>query len=387
MQMSTVYHLPEGWRGRGPGLFGLITQWAASISDAVSHVLSSLLCSPSALRPGSCVGHRMWILLAMTHLTLDFSTCSPLSQGLGIKLTSKSVSRSRSSWQPLWDSPNKIHWRTVSPLAHRLQNPFPPTPDNRVGIRSKVKVQKHQKSEGKEQATCKECRLRYPQMETGDPLALIAKAPKAPSSGMRGDTVRLLRRTRRQLKWDSYDKSQEGRTTTVAGFIDWGPTGTDSIDDDGKLEPNITLSTRVSTTTVATTTSTTTRLFQRTFTVVTTPEPKRLSTTRATVGETVKPPKPYGDTPGKIQRLTNDQPMWSSWLIWMSKVEKMYCFSLPECITCFTRDFNTKQTSCETPHLQCSSAGCYSNKRVVQSLAKRLHCKDTKITGLAWSHS
>lgn len=282
----------------------------------------SLLCSPSALRPGSCVGHRMWILLAMTHLTLDFSTCSPLSQGLGIKLTPKSVSRSRSSWQPLWDSPNKIHWRTVSPLAHRLQNPFPPTQDNRVGIRPKVKVQKHQKPEGKEQATCKECRLRYPQMETGDPLALIAKAPKAPSSGIRGDTVRLLRRTRRQLKWDSYDKSQEGRTTTVAGFIDWGPTGTDSIDDDGKLEPNITLSTRVSTTTVATTTSTTTRLFQRTFTVVTTPEPKRLSTTRATVGETVKPPKPYGDTPGKIHRLTNNQIMWSSWLIWESKVEK-----------------------------------------------------------------
>uniref|UniRef100_A0A3Q3XA02 AJAP1/PANP C-terminal domain-containing protein n=1 Tax=Mola mola TaxID=94237 RepID=A0A3Q3XA02_MOLML len=254
--------------------------------------------------PGSCVGHRMWILLAMTHLTLDFSTCSPLSQGLGIKLTPKSVSRSRSSWQPLWDSPNKIHWRTVSPLAHRLQNPFPPTQDNRVGIRPKVKVQKHQKPEGKEQATCKECRLRYPQMETGDPLALIAKAPKAPSSGIRGDTVRLLRRTRRQLKWDSHDKSQEGRTTTVAGFIDWGPTGTDSIDDDGKLEPNITLSTRVSTTTVATTTSTTTRLFQRTFTVVTTPEPKRLSTTRATVGETVKPPKPYGDTPHQIITIT-----------------------------------------------------------------------------------
>lgn len=142
--------------------------------------------------------------------------------------------------------------------------------------------------------------MRYSQKETGDPLAVIAEAPAALSSGSRGDTVRFLFRARRQLKWDSYDKSQEGRTTTVAGFIDWGPTGTDSIDGDDKPEPNVTLSTRVSTTTVATTTSTTTRPFQRTFTVVTTSEPKRPSTTKAPISsETVKPPKPYGETPGK----------------------------------------------------------------------------------------
>lgn len=144
--------------------------------------------------------------------------------------------------------------------------------------------------------------MRYSKVETDDPLDVIAETPLALSRGSRGDTGRLLLRARRQLKWDSFDKSQEGRTTTVAGFIDWGPTGTDNIDEDGNLDPNITLSTRVSTTTVATTTSTTTRLSQRTLTVVTTPQPKRLSTTKATVsfGETVKPPKPYGDTPGKI---------------------------------------------------------------------------------------
>lgn len=245
------------------------------------------------------MGHRLWILLAMTHLTLDFSVCSPLSQSLGIKLTPKSVPHSQPRWQPVWDTPNKLHWRTVSPLARRLLNPIPPPQDNRAGIDSKVKGHQHRKPVHKGQAACKECQLKYSQKETGDTLAVIAEAPAALSSGSRGDTVRLLLRARRQLKWDSYDKSQEGRTTTVAGFIDWGPTGTDSIDDDGKPEPNITLSTRVSTTTVATTTSTTTRLSQRTFTVVTTPEPK--STTKATVnfGETVKPPKPYGEPPGK----------------------------------------------------------------------------------------
>ncbi|KAM3618365.1 uncharacterized protein V6R79_019686 [Siganus canaliculatus] len=252
--------------------------------------------SPSALRPGSCVGHRVWILLAMTHLTLDFSVCSPLNQGLGFKFAPKSVPRSR----PLWDMPNKLHWRTLSPLASRLLNPLPPTPDNRAGTGPKVKGQKHHKPAHKGQAASKERKLTHPQMETADPLAVIADAPAVLVSRSRVDRERLLLRARRQLKWDSFDKSQEGRTTTVAGFIDWGPTGTDSIDDDGKPEPNITLSTRVSTTTVATTTSTTTRLSQRTFTVVTTPELKRLSTTKATVtfAETGKPPKPYGETPG-----------------------------------------------------------------------------------------
>uniref|UniRef100_A0A3Q3MM41 Adherens junctions associated protein 1 n=1 Tax=Mastacembelus armatus TaxID=205130 RepID=A0A3Q3MM41_9TELE len=254
---------------------------------------------PSSLRPGSCVGHRVWILLAMTHLTLDFSVCSPLSQGLGIKLTPKSVPRSRPRMHPLWDMPNKLHWRTVSPLA-RLLNPIPPPQDNRAGIGPKIKGQKHRKPAHKGQAACKECRFRYFQKQTADPLALLAEASTASAaSGSRGETVRLLLRARRQLKWDSYDKSQEGRTTTVAGFIDWGPTGTDSIDGDDKPELNVTLPTRVTTTTVAATTSTTTRPFRRTFTVVTTPEPKRPSTTKAPVNpETDKPPKPYGDTPG-----------------------------------------------------------------------------------------
>ncbi|XP_078144164.1 adherens junction-associated protein 1 [Centroberyx gerrardi] len=255
----------------------------------------------SALRLGNSVRHRVWILLAMTHLTLDFSVCSPLSQGLGIKLTPKSVPRSRPHWQPLWDTPNMLHWRTVSPLARRLLNPVPPPQDSRSGLGPKVKGQKHRKPAHKGQAACKECQSRYSQTETGDSSALVAEAPAALSGGSRGDAVRLLLRARRQLKWDSYDKSQDGRTTTVAGFIDWGPTGTeDSIDEDGKAVPNVTLSTKALTTTVATTTSTTTKVPQRTFAVVTTPQPKRLSTTRATIsfGETVKPPKPYGDTPG-----------------------------------------------------------------------------------------
>lgn len=137
-------------------------------------------------------------------------------------------------------------------------------------------------------------------METSDPLAVIAEAPVALSRG------RMLLRARRQLKWDSYDKSQEGRTTTVAGFIDWGPTGTDSIDEDGKSDLNVTLSTRASTTTVATTTSTTTRPSQRTFTMLTTTEARSTTKQPNSNMETVKPPKPYGETSGKTNRTVTE---------------------------------------------------------------------------------
>ncbi|KAM8830749.1 adherens junction-associated protein 1 [Synchiropus picturatus] len=246
--------------------------------------------SLSAVRPGIHVGHRMWLLLAMTHLTMDFSVCSPLSQGLGVKVMPKPLPRSRPRLQPIWDTPNKLHWRTVSPLARRLLSPISSPQDIRAGLGSKVKGQKFRKPPHKGQTACKECRWRNSQVESGDEGAPI-------SSRSKENPVRLLLRARREFKWDSYDKSQEGRTTTVAGFIDWGPTGTDSIDDDGKPGPNTTLSTRASTTTAATTASTT-RLFQTTSTVVTTPEPKRISTTTKSFGEAVKPPKPYGETPG-----------------------------------------------------------------------------------------
>lgn len=244
------------------------------------------------------MGHGVWILLAMTHLTLDFSACSPLSQSMGIRLTTKSVPHSRPSWQPLWESNNKLYRRTMSPLVHRLLNPA--VPDSEVGIGPMVKGLKHLKLMHNNQAACKECGLKPSEMESKDPQLVISEAPAALSHGRKGETVRLLRRTRRELKLDSYDKSQEGRTTTVAGFIDWGPTGTDSVDDDSKLELNGTLPTKVLTTTVVVTTSTTPGVFQRTFNVVTTPEPRRLSTTKATVNEgTVKPPKPYVETSGE----------------------------------------------------------------------------------------
>ncbi|XP_072305410.1 adherens junction-associated protein 1 [Eucyclogobius newberryi] len=200
--------------------------------------------SGTALRPSCSMGQRVWILLAMTHLTFDLSPCSALSPEQ-LRLTPPPAPRPRPR-----NTPSLLHWRTVGPLSRRALSPAPLPQEPR------------------------------PQAERR------RRAPhKDPS-----EVLRLLLRTRRQLKWDSI--SQEGRTTTVSGFIDWGPTGTD----EGPDERNFTTS--VSAPTLSPTTSATPRHPHRTVTVVT-QEPKHHSTTRApATGETVKPAKPYGDTPG-----------------------------------------------------------------------------------------
>ncbi|KAG7260671.1 hypothetical protein CRUP_027243 [Coryphaenoides rupestris] len=291
-----------GGGGRGGGGFVYKVELFKEItSNSVCHPVRQPLSSPpmSALRvSGSSPGHQIWILLAVAHLAVDFSICSPLSPAMGLKPQHKAVPGSRPRWQPLWDAPNMLHWRTVSPLARRLLSPVSAPRDGRAGLGSKVRVQRHRKPARRlDQALCKDCDWKYSQAgDSPAPLAEAAAAggPPLPRGG-KGDRVRLLRRARRQLKWDSYDKSQEGRTTTVAGFIDWGPTGTeDNIEEDGKPVPNIILSTKALgiTPTASTTTTSTTKVPIRTIPVATTPQ----STTGMVIVETVKPPKP-GDPP------------------------------------------------------------------------------------------
>ncbi|KAL1021087.1 hypothetical protein UPYG_G00008640 [Umbra pygmaea] len=249
----------------------------------------------SALRPGICLGRRVWILLAMTHLTLDFSLCSPLSQGLGFKLISKPVSRPRPRLPPFWDTPNMLHWRRVSPLVRRILNTVP-LMDSRGGPGPKVSGQRYRRLAHKGNP-CQECQLKYTSTEVGD-SAMAAAVVGLPAVS-KTDMVRLLLRARRQLKWDGDSKSQDGRTTTVAGYIDWASTGPEDNFDygEGKTATNPTIFTKALTTTVATTTTKSPLI---TFAVMTTPHPRTMSTTKSSVslGETVKPPKPYGETPG-----------------------------------------------------------------------------------------
>ncbi|KAJ8371112.1 hypothetical protein SKAU_G00111400 [Synaphobranchus kaupii] len=249
----------------------------------------------SAVRSGGSPGRHAWILLAMIHLTMDFTFCSPVTQGPVIKLLSKPAPRYRAGPGPLWDPPNKPVWRALGPWWQRALRPA--LQSGKAGKLPAVVGQKH-RGPAHRGPPCTECQLKHSSTGALDSLAS--------AGGRNSDTVAFLIRPRRQVKWDGYDKSQDSRTTTVPGFIDWGPTGgEEGVEDDGRVALNSTASANARTTAISTTTTTTTttakRYPQTNYAVVTTVHPRRQSTTPSSIiiGETAKPPKPFGDTAGK----------------------------------------------------------------------------------------
>ncbi|XP_064156966.1 adherens junction-associated protein 1 isoform X1 [Anguilla rostrata] len=252
----------------------------------------------SALRSGGSPGRHAWILLAMIHLTMDFTFCSPVTQGPVLKLLSRPAPRSRAGPGSAWDPPNQPLWRGAGPWWQRTLRPTP-QPERA----DKLPAPAGQKHRGPAAAhrgpPCSECQSKRSSAKATDSLA--------PSSagGGNSEPSAILIRPRRQAKWDGYDRSQDGRTTTVPGFIDWGPTGgEEGGDGDGRVVPNSTVSTKALTTTTITTTTTTTTTTKRhpqtNYVAVTTIHPRRQSTTPSSIiiGVTAKPPKPFGETAG-----------------------------------------------------------------------------------------
>uniref|UniRef100_A0A4W4H261 AJAP1/PANP C-terminal domain-containing protein n=1 Tax=Electrophorus electricus TaxID=8005 RepID=A0A4W4H261_ELEEL len=234
-----------------------------------SPVFLSLSSSMAALRPSGVLGCRMWIFLGLVHLTMDLSLCAPAGQALTLKLLPRPVPRLKSRSLAARDTPGSQHWRTLV-TWQRSVSPSIPLSGYRGGgggPGSKLRAQRHRRH------LCEDCSSGFTSSEGGESLEFL--------EGSREDIVRYLERSRRQLKWDSYYGAQEGRTTTVAGFIDWGPTGTDEgSEDEIKMIANTRATTKASTTTTTTTTSittTSTRSPQRTYAVVTTAHPRRLS--------------------------------------------------------------------------------------------------------------
>ncbi|XP_028850742.1 adherens junction-associated protein 1 isoform X2 [Denticeps clupeoides] len=249
--------------------------------------------SMSVLRRGDSLVRRTWILLILLHLALDLSLCTPVvSRGLGFKLLPKTVPRLRPRSLPLLDSTSVgPHWRTLGSTRRPTPHPFlSPSASKRVPD-PKIRTDRLRRLL-KESRHCKGCPPSS-SVSTVNSVALLG--------GTKSDIFRVFSRSRRQLLLDGYDNSQDGRTTTVAGFIDWGPTGVDAeVEEEDRIVPNTTLSTKaLSTTTTTVPTSTTTQSPKRTYAVVTTMQPRKLSTTPPiiTFTQTVKPPK-VGDTPG-----------------------------------------------------------------------------------------
>ncbi|XP_051509173.1 adherens junction-associated protein 1-like [Myxocyprinus asiaticus] len=240
--------------------------------------------SMDAWRPGGMLGCRMWILFILVHITLDLSLCAPVGQGLMLKILPRTVPYRQPHPLPIRDMLNGQHMRTLGTLHRGFSPPLPLQLGGTTlwGQRNRRSLQKQQ--------LCAECKLTP--SDKGKSVAL--------PDGSKSDLNLHLSRSQRQLKGDAYD-SLEGRTTTVAGFIDWGPTGVDEgLEVDARVTPNTTVTSITPSTTTVGVTSTTTWSPQRTYAVITTTHPKRHSTTQPSANSrvTAKPQKPFGDTPG-----------------------------------------------------------------------------------------
>ncbi|XP_059378867.1 adherens junction-associated protein 1-like [Carassius carassius] len=239
-----------------------------------------------ALRPGGILGCRMWILFILVHLIMDLSLCAPAGQGLTLKLLPRSVSRWQPHPLPSRDMLTGQHSRTR--VLHRgIPPPLPSLGNHGELGGTKLWWRRNRRSLQKQQL-CADCQLTP--SEKGKSAAL--------PEGSKSDLNLHLSRSRRQLKGDGYD-SLEGRTTTVAGFIDWGPTGADEVlEEEAKVTLNATVTSLAPSTTTVTITSTTTRNPQRTYAEITTAHPKRHSTTQPSNSRvTAKPLKPIEGTP------------------------------------------------------------------------------------------
>ncbi|XP_065102910.1 adherens junction-associated protein 1 [Paramisgurnus dabryanus] len=240
--------------------------------------------SAVAWRPGGMLGCRMWILFILVHLTMDLSLCAPVGQGLALKLLPRSVPRRQPHPSPTRDALIGQHLRTLGILQRGVPPLLPSLGNHRELGYTKTGGRKHRSSAQKRQL-CAECKL-----AASGSWKLESKS----------DLNLHLSRSRRQLRGDGFT-SLEGRTTTVAGFIDWGPTGAyEGVEEEAKMTLNTTVNSLTPSTTTVSITSTTTPSPQRTYAVITTAHPKRHSTTQPSTNSrvTAKPQKPFGDTPG-----------------------------------------------------------------------------------------
>eukprot|EP00062_Callorhinchus_milii_P012722 gi/632960273/ref/XP_007896098.1/ PREDICTED: adherens junction-associated protein 1 [Callorhinchus milii] len=230
-------------------------------------MLLKRLCLMPVSRPGKPVGCRAWILVAMFHLAMDFSSCETTVQGqrLGQGVGSpRPVARHRTpSARPPWeykraDLGRFTKWWWLRAL-HSEPNPPRAKPSDWVGARSKRAV-----------IGCPRCRSEH--------SASPPSGPPAPGQSVRPPRLGLLRRVRRRSEGPRVGNTVtqtptctvndgEGRVTVMSCAIDWGPTRPDYSSESSILPGEH--SPRPSTTTVALLTSTRTA-------------PRSTTTTRAT---------------------------------------------------------------------------------------------------------
>ncbi|XP_062396207.1 adherens junction-associated protein 1 [Sardina pilchardus] len=236
-----------------------------------------------------------WLLLTVLHLAVDVCLCSPL--------TPAGRSAAPVDPRPLWalSGVRPPYWRTLGNLRRT------PPSSSSSSSSSSHPVLRSSSSGLVRPARGSPLELRWlsrrrravqwaGRVEQRSPPATEMEGGVAAGvmAGVRGRGGVRGHRGRRQLDEDGTD-----RTTTVAGFIDWGPTGADEIPEEngGAARGAATVARQpVTTTTPAPTTTTTTTRSPWPRTDTTTHKPHRLSTTPASSAHTARPQRP--DTPG-----------------------------------------------------------------------------------------
>ncbi|XP_038677765.1 adherens junction-associated protein 1 isoform X1 [Scyliorhinus canicula] len=261
---------------------------------------------------GRPVGCHAWILLAMFHLAMDFSSCESQSQGQGLRHTSGSIhppARHRLAAGPLWEYKNaqlgritKSWWlRMIWPEIH----PGKQMADQPAG------VHKHKSVTG---TLCTNCLSKQSMSYRWDPSVSTESRDSVKSTS--------LKRSRRQsdhFAFDHFEKPKctsydsDGAATVIPCAIEWGPTKEELTEFNMFSTPTglsttaLTLlpSTRMTTarTTTTTTASTTSTTMQTTTTTLRSPkmvvpEPGTTEPNLSwKLSNTVRPPR-IGDSGG-----------------------------------------------------------------------------------------
>ncbi|XP_072887785.1 adherens junction-associated protein 1 [Hemitrygon akajei] len=278
-------------------------------------MLLKRLCPMPVSRFGRAAGFHAWILLAVFHLVMDFSSCESkmrdqvLSQSFGSLHPSP---RHRAAGDPLWEYKISRHGRVSKSWLHRMF-----WPEAHLGQQSPNKpteIHKHKMGTG---SLCINCQTKLSVSHKLDP----------PVSMETRDSVKLtsLKRARRQsdnFAFDNFEKPKctsydsEGIATVMPCAIEWGPTKEEltefnmfstparlSTTTQTLLFPTRTTTARTTTTTTASTTTTTmqsTTASLRSHNIVV-PGPALLSTTdpslRWELSSTARPSR-IGETGG-----------------------------------------------------------------------------------------
>lgn len=284
--------------------------------------LTLVFSSPSSPMPvstfGRAAGCHAWILLAIFHLVMDFTSCESKLQGQVFSHSSGSMHpppRHRAVSDPLWEYKSSRHGRVTKSWWHRMF--WPETHPGRQIPNKPNRIHKHKELAG---SPCINCQSK--QSHRLDP----------PVSVETRDSVKLthLKRARRQsdnFAFDHFEKPKctsydsEGTATEMPCAIEWGPTKEELTDVNAFSTPashsttsllSSTRTTTARTTPAATTASSTTTTMQTTTAslsshIIVVPQPALLSTTDPSLRwdppNTVRPSR-IGETGGTVTTLT-----------------------------------------------------------------------------------